>query len=188
MSRTRFFALPISTTRVARTSGAVAAGVAVLLASFAGAAQEHDHSHMHMTTTPDTRQLLDFPPPMRDHMLANMRSHLEALDAILGALAANDPGKAGEIARTRLGLASPGAASCDPKGAAANGADMMATMMGQHMPEQMRAYGFAMHAAASNFAAQAEKTRADADVKPALAALAEVTQNCAACHAAYRLR
>lgn len=188
MNRTRFFAPPSPATRVARISSAAAAGVAVLLAAFAGAAQEHDHSHMHMmTTAPDTRQLLDFPKPMRDHMLANMRDHVETLHAILAALAANDPAKAGEIAQARLGLASPGAASCDPKGAA-KGADMMATMMGEHMPEQMRAYGFAMHEAGSRFAEQAAKARESGDLKPALAALAEVTQNCAACHAAYRLR
>lgn len=165
----------------------LAAGAALLL-SAAGAAQEHDHSHMHMTpATPDARQLLDFPPPMRDHMLANMRDHVETLHAILDALAAGDPGKAGAIADARLGLGAPGAASCDPK-AAAKGADKMATMMGEHMPEQMRAYGFAMHQAASNFAASATKAKESGDLKPALAALAEVTQNCATCHAAYRLR
>lgn len=163
-------------------------GAALLLGLAFGAAQEHDHSHLHMMTpTPDARQLLDFPPPMREHMLANMRDHVETLHAILDALAANDPGKASEIADARLSLASPGAASCDPN-AASKGSDHMATMMGEHMPEQMRAYGFAMHEAASNFAVQAAKAKESGDLKPALAALAAVTQNCAACHAAYRLR
>ncbi|PWB81740.1 MAG: hypothetical protein C3F11_14300 [Methylocystaceae bacterium] len=173
-------------TSVTRLS--LAFGAALLLGMAGGAAQERGHSHTHMMTpAPDARQLLDFPPPMREHMLANMRDHVETLHAILDALAANDPAKAGEIADARLGLASPGAASCDPK-AAAKGADHMATMMGEHMPQQMRAYGFAMHEAAGKFATQAAKVKESGDLKPALAALAEVTQNCAACHAAYRLR
>lgn len=184
MTRTSFAPLSI------RARIAVAIGVA-LFCAVAGAAQERDPSHMHhmhmAPTAPDQRQLLDFPPPMRDHMLANMRDHVETLHAILGALAANDPAKAGEIADARLGLSSPGAASCDPK-AAGKGADMMATMMSEHMPEQMRAYGFAMHSAASDFAALAAKAAQSGDIRPALGALAEVTRNCAACHAAYRLR
>jgi hypothetical protein len=180
MGRT-FFAMARSSARSAAISGPLALGLGV----FGAAAQDHDHSHMH-TAAPDARQLLDFPPPMREHMLTNMRSHLEALQAVLAALAANDPAKAGAIADTRLGLGSPGAASCNPK--AAKGADMMASMMGEHMPEQMRAYGFAMHEAASNFAAQAAKLAPGGDHKPALAALADVTERCAACHAAYRLR
>lgn len=168
---------------------ALAMGGAALLAALPCAAEEqHHHPHKHMTTpSADTRQLLDFPPPMREHMLANMRSHLEALQAILAALATNELAKAGDIAETRLGLASPGAASCNPKHASKD-ADMMASMMGEHMPEQMRAYGFAMHESATRFAAQAAEARQTGDLKPALAALAEVTQHCAACHAAYRLR
>jgi hypothetical protein len=166
----------------------IVAGLAVALCASNGAAQEHEHPHMHghmqAGSAPDRREFLNFPPPMREHMLANMRDHVETLQAVLAALGANDPAKAGEIAAARLSLASPGATACDPN---AGAGDPMAKMMGEHMPEQMRAYGFAMHEAAGKFAARAAEAKQSGDVKPALAALAEVTEKCAACHAAYRL-
>jgi hypothetical protein len=163
--------------------------IAACLAAAAGAAQEsaapHARDHMHMTHQ-DARRALDFPAPMREHMLSQMRAHLEALQAVLAALGAGDPGAAGDIADERLGLGAPGAAACDPTHA--KGGDTMATMMGEHMPQEMRAMGFAMHSAASDFAAVAAKARETGDLKPALAALATVTGSCAACHAAFKLR
>ncbi|MBY6241576.1 hypothetical protein [Methylosinus sp. Sm6] len=143
------------------------------------------HDHMHMTQK-DARSELDFPPPMRQHMLSQMRAHLEALQAILAALGAGNPGKAGDIAEKRLGLGALGAAACDPS--RATGGDGMAAMMGAHMPPQMREMGMAMHSSASAFAAVAAKARETGDLKPALAALATVTENCAACHSAFKLR
>jgi cytochrome c556 len=166
--------------------GARLAAAAGAFAVCGFALAQSDHSHMRTPAAQDRRELLTFPPPMRDHMLSNMRDHVETLNAILAALASDDPGEAAKIADARLGLSSAGAASCDPQ-AAAKG-DPMATMMSEHMPEQMRAYGYAMHAAASDFATRAAQARESKDIKPALAALAEVTHNCAACHAAYRLR
>jgi hypothetical protein len=153
-----------------------------------GAAQYGDHMHM-MSRAPDARRQLDFPPPMRDHMLSNMRSHLEAVGEIIGALSASDGAKAAEIAQTRLSLESPGAAACNPNNAAKGGAmGDMAQMMAQHMPEEMRAMGYAMHKSASEFAVEAAKLKSGGDLKPALAALAKITENCVACHSAYRIR
>lgn len=169
---------------------AAAAFGAALLGAVSVAAQQGDHSSMHkMQTAPDTRTALDFPAPMRQHMLSNMRAHLESLGEILAALSAGDGAKAGKIAETQLGRGSPDAAACDPNNIGKTGAmGDMAAMMKRHMPEEMRALGMTMHDSASTFAVEAAKTPSRGDPKPALAALAQVTQNCAACHSAYRLK
>jgi hypothetical protein len=140
-----------------------------------------DDSHMSMPMMPqtaDNRRLVDLPPAMRQHMLSNMRAHLVALGEIVTALSAGDSAKAAAIAETRLGLDSPGAAACNPNHSA--DAPAMATMMAEHMLDEMRNLGFAMHAAASTFAREAAKAQQSNDVKPSLAALSQVTQSCAA--------
>jgi cytochrome c556 len=48
--------------------------------------------------------------------------------------------------------------------------------------------GSEMHRAASRFALEAKNAGATGDIRPALAALASVTLQCIACHAAYRLK
>ncbi len=168
------------------------AALGVMLGAAAPAAGQMDHMAM-MSHAPDTRKLLDFPPPMREHMLSNMRGHLQALNEILAALSIGDGAKAGKIAETRLGVESPGAAACVPNGGTTDHSthDMahdMAAMMAQFMPEEMRALGLTMHESASEFAREAAKTQTGDDLKPALASLARVTQSCAACHAEYRLK
>jgi cytochrome c556 len=45
-----------------------------------------------------------------------------------------------------------------------------------------------MHRAASRFALSASNAGVTGDVRPALAALAELTGQCVACHDAYRLQ
>ncbi len=56
------------------------------------------------------------------------------------------------------------------------------------MPKGMREIGSEMHRAASRFALEAKNAGATGDMRPALEALATVTQRCVACHAAYRLK
>jgi hypothetical protein len=51
----------------------------------------------------------------------------------------------------------------------------------------MQDIGTAMHRSASRFSVAALDAAATSDVKPALAASSEVTANCVARHAAYRL-
>ncbi len=128
----------------------IAAAIVVSFGAASIAAQDGDHMMSH---APDTRQVLDFPPPMRNHMLANMRAHLETVGDILAALSAGDGVKAGNISETRLGLGAPDSAAC-VKGEKAGG---MAAMMAKHMPEDMRALGLAMHELASAFAEQAAR-------------------------------
>jgi hypothetical protein len=160
---------------------------AVAGAAFAAAsaiAQPGDHKHMG-ASAPDARHAVELPAPMHEHMEANMRAHLEAFGEIISALSADDGAKAAKIASERLGVNSMGAGACKPGAAEAGGA---AAMMAKHMPEEMRALGLAMHESADKFAQEAGKLKPGGDAKPALAALAQVTQNCAACHSAYRLK
>jgi hypothetical protein len=122
----------------------------------------------------DSRTAVSFPAPLREHTLANMRDHLLALQEIQQALAAGAFDKAGVIAEQRLGMSS----------MQRHGAHEVA----RYMPAGMQAAGSAMHRSASRFATATSDAAVSNDVRPALAALAEVTATCVACHAAYRFQ
>lgn len=121
----------------------------------------------------DPRQHVDLPPPMREHMLANMRDHLNAIETIARLLAEGRYGEAADTAEDRLGMSAMDA----------HGAHHMAP----HMPEGMRAIGTAMHRAASRLALGARDAEVGGDLAGALTGLADVMQQCVACHAAYRV-
>jgi hypothetical protein len=121
----------------------------------------------------DARQLVEFPPMMLEHEMSNMRDHLATLQKIQAALGAGQFDEAGSLAEKRLGLSS----------FELHGARHVAP----YMPEGMQAIGTEMHKAASRFAIEVNKAAATGDLRPAIAALGEVTQKCVACHAAYRL-
>ncbi|WP_293603840.1 cytochrome c [Polaromonas sp. UBA4122] len=151
-----------------------------------------DHK-MHMAAMAnDSRQLLDFPPPMKAHMLSNMRDHLQVISEVVDAISKAQFGKAAKIAGDRLGLDSPAAEGC--KAPAGTSQPQMSTpgsmeqMMAQFMPEGMRNIGYSMHSAASDFATAASEAAKTGDSKAALAALSRVTQQCVACHSVYRLQ
>lgn len=157
----------------------------------------HQMDHMqhmqHMAAaSKDTRQQVDFPPEMRQHTLANMRDHLEALSEILSHMSAGQYAKAALVANARLGMDSPSAEGC--KGEDTSGKPQMSKpadmdhQMAQFMPEGMRNIGLAMHQAASDFALEANKAGKGGNPKQALAALSKVTQQCAACHASYKVQ
>ena len=125
----------------------------------------------------DTRQLVEMPPMMQEHMLGNMRDHLRALDDMLGALAKGDVDGAAKVAESRLGMSSMGV----------HGAARMAPMM----PEGMQAIGTELHHAASRFVITAK----DAELAPGkeaqhqvYAALQNIVATCNACHQGYRIR
>ncbi len=138
------------------------------------AAQQHEHA-MPMATASqgDARQLVAFPEPMRVHTIANMRDHLLALQEIDMALSKNDFDRAAKVAEGRLGMS-----SLELHGAA---------HIAPYMPKGMQDIGTQMHRAASRFAVETQNASVSNDVRPALAALGEVMQQCVACHAAYRL-
>lgn len=118
----------------------------------------------------DSRQLVQLPEKMQQHMLANMRDHLEAINGILFYLANNELEAAAELAEQNLGMSS----------LESHGAGHMA----KFMPEGMRGAGTAMHAAASRFALTAQ----EGELLPAVKSLAEVTKTCVSCHAVYRIK
>jgi hypothetical protein len=121
----------------------------------------------------DTRQKVDLPPMMQQHMMANMRDHLLALTEIQEALAAGGFDRAADIAESRLGMSS----------LIAHGASHMAP----HMPQPMRDIGTGMHRAASRFAVATQEAAVTGDLRRAVGGLAEVTRQCVACHAAFRV-
>lgn len=122
----------------------------------------------------DAREAVALPENMKAHMLGNMRDHLHTLEEIQSALARGDYDEAGKIAGKRLGMD-----SLD-----AHGAHHMAPFM----PAGMQQAGSGMHRAASRFSLVAQEASVDNNLPRALGALSEVTQQCIACHAAYRLK
>ena len=121
----------------------------------------------------DSRQPVTMPAMMQEHMRANMRDHLLALGEIQAALAGAQYDAAAEIAERRLGMA-----SLDAHGA---------RHVAGFMPEGMQAIGTGMPHAASRFAVTAQAAAVTGDLARAPGGLAEVTQQCVACHAGYRL-
>ena len=118
----------------------------------------------------DTRQLVQLPEMMQQHMMANMRDHLVVINELLINMAHGELDKAAEVAENRLGMSS----------LESHGASHMAKLM----PEGMRQAGTTMHRAASRFALKAQ----EGEVLPAYSALSEVTSACVACHSGYRIR
>jgi hypothetical protein len=135
-------------------------------------------THQHDTMAPaagqvDARQLVKFPEPMRLHTITSMRDHLLALQEIDVALSKSEFDSAARIAEQRLGMS-----SLEQHGAA---------HIAPFMPQAMQDIGTQMHRSASRFAVEAQNASVSNDVRPALAALGNVMQQCVACHAAYRL-
>ncbi len=149
---------------------ALAAGSA---AAFALSACGQIHEHDATPAATDARQLVEFPERMRLHTIASMRDHLLALQQIDEALAKNDFDNASRLAEQRLGMS-----SLERHGA---------SHIAPYMPRGMQEIGTRMHRSASRFAIEAEDASVNNDVRPALAALGVVMQQCVACHAAYRL-
>lgn len=133
----------------------------------------HDHGGAAASTPRDPRQFVEFPEAMRLHTIASMRDHLLALQEINIALSKNEFDVAARTAEQRLGMS-----SLDAHGAA---------HLAPHMPKPMQDIGTGMHRAASRFAVEAQNASVGNDVRPALAALGAVMQQCVACHATYRL-
>ena len=117
----------------------------------------------------DTRQLVKMPEMMKSHMMGNMRDHLMSLQEIQIALAKGELDKASDIAEQRIGMSSLIAHN--------------ASHMAPYMPKGMQDVGTEMHHAASRFALVAK----EGDALRALDSLSKVTEQCIACHAAYRI-
>ena len=105
----------------------------------------------------DNRQLVKLPEMMQQHMMANMRDHLAAINEILVNMEKGELDKAAEIAESRLGMSS----------LESHGAGHMAGFM----PQGMRQAGTSMHKAASRFALKLQ----EGDVLLAYRSLSAVT-------------
>lgn len=165
-----------------RTVIGLATGLAASFAIGLAAAQQHDpkmHGSSHgaghgRAPTADARIEVAIPEPMKGHMLANMRDHLLALQEIQLALSSGRNADAAKVAETRLGMSS----------LSVHGAHEVA----KFMPQGMQEAGTGMHRAASRFAIAAQDAGVTGDLKLPLATLAEVTGQCVACHAGYKLK
>jgi hypothetical protein len=118
----------------------------------------------------DTRVPVELPEMMQQHMLANMRDHLSAINDILVFLRDGELDKAAETAEYRLGMSS----------LESHGASHLA----KFMPEGMREIGTSMHRATSRFALIAQ----EGEAMPAYKALSNITSACVACHSGYKVR
>src|SRR6476660_9222492 len=150
------------------------AGFGTCYSALPARAQDHQHDMMVPAATQgDARLLVKFPEPMRLHTITSMRDHLLALQEIDLALSKSDFDTASRIAEQRLGMSS----------LELHGASHIAP----YMPQGMQDIGTQMHRSASRFAVEAHSASVNNDLRPALAALGAVMQQCVACHAAYRL-
>jgi hypothetical protein len=138
-------------------------------------AQMHQMHMMHMgASTQDNRIAVDFPAPMREHILTNMRDHLQTISSIQEAMGKGQYDKAAQLAEDRLGMN-----ALKLHGAYENS---------KFMPKGMQEAGTAMHRNASKFAIEVQNSAVTGDVKPALMALGNTTAACVACHAGHKLK
>lgn len=121
----------------------------------------------------DSRQLVEFPEMMRDHMLENMRDHLLALTKIQQHLALEEYEKAATVAENRLGMS-----SLDGHGA---------SHMARFMPAAMQQIGTQMHKTASRFVIIVQEGGLEGSTTKIAEGLAGVMQQFVACHSSYRV-
>lgn len=125
-------------------------------------------------TALDARQKVNMPEMMQEHMLGNMRDHLQALQEIQAALAGGDLGRAADVAEQRIGMS-----SLKSHGAA---------HMAPYMPKPMQDIGTEMHRAASRFARTVQEAPVKGDLSAVFDGYSKILQQCVACHAAYRVK
>lgn len=157
---TKFFAFALLMT-------GIAAGVSTSLA-------QHAHPQGSKNPDQDAREFVKFPAPLIEHTLANMRDHLAALQEIQEHMAMGHMDIASQIAEARLGMSSLGLHE--------------AHEVAKYLPKGMQDVGSDMHRAASRFAIVATDAGVTGELKPAIAALAQLTAQCVGCHAGYRIK
>jgi len=113
----------------------------------------------------DKRVSLGLPPHMKTHQLMNMRSHVEAVQTIIGLMAGGNFNEASGVAHSRLGLT-----------------EEMKRMCNMFQNEDFRTLGFQFHKSADHLA-EVLKTK---DMKKSLDALHNTMGYCVSCHATFR--
>ena len=170
-----------------------------LISSLSAQAEETvNHTHRMSIINSDSRQLVKYPHDVRVHALANMRGHLQALAEIMEAFANAKYVEAAEIADKRLGMESPESAGCQmdmqkmdmkmmPK--PMSDTARLDHQMSLLMPARMRELGQNMHKAANEFAVNSrEASNNSKSITAAAISLANITQQCVACHESYRMQ
>lgn len=130
--------------------------------------QQHEmthHQHQQMSATVDERISLGLPPLMKQHQLANMRSHLEAIQRIVGLIAEGQFETASNIAHTKLGLT-----------------EEMQNMCNMMKNEDFKKLGLSFHQSADDLA----EVLLTKDTNQSLKALHKTMNYCVQCHATYR--
>ena len=118
-----------------------------------------------MHASGDNRISLGLSPVMKQHQLVNMRSHLEAVQAITRLLAEQDFAKASKIAHSKLGLT-----------------EEMRRMCSMSGNEAFTAMGLAFHESGDELG----RALATRDTKQSLRALQNTLGYCVQCHATFR--
>ncbi len=113
----------------------------------------------------DKRISLNLSPNMKVHQLENMRSHVEAIQAIIGLIAEKKFTKAAELSHVKLGLT-----------------EEMKKMCSMFQNEKFRTLGFQFHKSADKLA----EVLTSKDTEKSLHALHNTMGYCVQCHATFR--
>jgi len=130
---------------------------------------DHPHRMGHHADPSDARVALDLGPAVQEGLKLTMREHLEALQAIVAALALEDYGKAAAVAHEDLGF---------PKHHQA-----MQREQGAPFPPKYQELAMAHHQVAEDLAGIIPSK----DMKKILPHLERTMKACVACHQAYKL-
>ena len=125
---------------------------------------EMKHHNMNHSMN-DGRVSLNLSPQMKQHQLSNMRSHLEAVQAIISLIAEGDFDKGSEIAHSKLGLT-----------------EEMKSMCNMFSNNDFKSLGLAFHES-GDVLGEVLKTK---DTNKSLRALQTTLGYCVQCHATFR--
>jgi len=123
----------------------------------------------------DRRELVLYPRPVYESTLANMREHLRGIHNVQKLVGQGLYAEAADAADRAMGMG-------HNHGAHGSAAEH------QFMPAGMMALGSAMHSAAADLAVALREAEVTDDLQAVFAAMGKVTENCVACHDAYRLQ
>ncbi len=125
----------------------------------------HMNHHAMSQSIVDTRTPLNLSPEMKQHQLANMRSHVEAIQSIVGYISIGDFDLASKVAHAKLGLT--------------DEMKQMCSMFGNAKFEQL---GLAFHKSGDELG----NVLLTKDVTKSMNALHDTLGYCVQCHATFR--
>jgi cytochrome c556 len=120
----------------------------------------------------DARNAIDLPADVRVQFLDHMHTHMNSLDAVVRGLAEGKIREAGATAQKQMAVG-------------------QGRGFGRYMPDEFRQLGFAYHQAAGNFARVTEEVGDKPDAAgwaKIVGGLADITTQCNACHAVFRVK